>query len=207
MNLVCEDSGYNTKLVQIDFSLNQRLQMIYGGNGDLYWIYDDETFIDSKNDPMNTSILIDKDNPLYKLFLNLYNDLITGNIFYPESSFSNNPVKECNELNKDIVNNYRYQDLVKKDIIEWYSDEERRDITEILRISKNDSGILITFIRQSKRDDLGFRREPGYYSIRFRFDGSYYGSCFMPFYRLYDNLCHLNNIKDNNETYRRIKKI
>ena len=53
----------------------------------------------------------------------------------------------------------------------------------LVRISKQEDSILLEFIRQTKKDDQGHTRLPGFYSIRFRTSGSTYTPCDLVFTR------------------------
>lgn len=181
---------------------NHNLSLIWGGNGDLYWIYDNLECIDVKDDPMYDSFCITKkDYAIYSLFEELYNDLMNCRIYLPEQHMNTNiedltpeereEVEKHNALaiehaaseNEDIRRSWRYQLLTENKVITWYSDEEQRNTAEIVRISKQEDSILIEFIRQSTKDDLGDTRLPGYYSIRFRTSGSTYTPCDLVFTR------------------------
>jgi len=78
--------------------------------------------------------------------------------------------------------------LVNNNVITWYSDEEMKENAEILRISKKEDYILLEFIRQTKKDEQGHTRMPGWYSIRIRTDGSTYTPCDAVFWRHFNNL-------------------
>ena len=142
---------------------------------------------------MYDALLIPEKENVYSIFNELYEDLINCNVFKPEINelYPNQleeDIKRCNRSNEDLKKDPRYLSLVKDGAITWYSDEEYHEIAEILRITKNDQGILLEFIRQSKRDDMGFLRLPGWYSIRFRTSGSTYTPCDMVFWRHFNNL-------------------
>ena len=208
--------------IRLEESENKRLDIIFGGTGDIYWIYDNLEVPDLEEDPMyDTFIISKKDYDIYKIFDELYEDLINGNIYHPEKLPSfyliDNPNaqeienKRCIESNKRIKDSSRYKKLVNNGIITWYSDEEYKDNAEILRISKKADFILLEFIRQTKRDEQGQIRLPGLYYIRFRLDGSTYTPCDTVFWRHFNNFQEYNpntNIQsktNNNKLVRKLK--
>jgi hypothetical protein len=135
------------------------------------------------------------------MFEELYDDLMNGRIYLPEEHMNTHvedlteeekeevekynayEIEHAREENEDIKRSARYQLLTADNVVTWYSDEEERRIAEIVRISKQEDSILLEFIRQSKKDDLGDTRLPGYYSIRFRTSGSTYTPCDLVFTR------------------------
>lgn len=186
-------SEIGTYDIRIEINEDKHLDIVFGGNGDIYWIYDNYEVADVKEDPMYDELLIPKEEDIYSIFNELYEDLINCRIFVPEinelyEGQIEEDKKRCNASNKELQKDPRYLSLVKDDIITWYSDEEYYKIAEILRISKNNQGILLEFIRQSKRDDMGSLRLPGWYSIRFRTSGSTYTPCDIVFWRHFNNL-------------------
>lgn len=194
MKVTKQKSHIGTQDIRIEISEDKHLDILFGGNGDVYWIYDNLEVMDAKEDLMYESFTIPKtENKLYSIFNELYEDLINCNIFKPETSElwpgqRKEDELRCKRSNEELKKDYRYNSLVKDGVITWYSDEEYKEIAEIVRISKVEETILIEFIRQSKRDDLGSLRLPGWYSIRFRTSGSTYTPCDMVFWRHFDNL-------------------
>ena len=90
--------------------------------------------------------------------------------------------------NKDIKESQRYKNLVNNGVITYYSDEEQKENAEIVRISKREDCILLEFLRQTKKDEQGQTRLPGWYFIRIRLNGSSYTPCDIVFWRHFDNL-------------------
>jgi hypothetical protein len=135
------------------------------------------------------------------MFEELYNDLMQGRIYTPEQhidtyaeelteeerevveKYNASEIEHAAAENEDIKKSWRYQLLTADNVITWYSDEEQRNTAEIVRISKQEDAILLEFIRQTTKDDLGQTRLPGYYSIRFRTSGSTYTPCDLVFTR------------------------
>jgi len=202
MRVIKTRSEVGTLDISIKESEDKSLALIWGGNGDLYWILDNLEVIDVKEDPMYDSFCITKkDYEIYSMFEELYEDLMNGRIYLPEQHMNTNiedlteeeqeevdrynaqEVEHTAYENEDIKRSRRYQLLTADNVITWYSDEEEKSIAEILRISKHEDCILLEFIRQSKKDDMGSTRMPGYYSIRFRTSGSTYTPCDLVFTR------------------------
>lgn len=202
MEVIKQKSEVGTYDICIKESDEKSLALVWGGNGDLYWLLDDLKEIDVKDDPMYDSFNITKENyALYSLFEELYDDLMQGRIYLPEQHMNTNvedlteeekeEVERFNAYeiehaaleNEDIKQSRRYQLLTADNVVTWYSDEEQRSHAEIVRISKQEDSILLEFIRQTKKDDQGQTRLPGYYSIRFRTSGSTYTPCDLVFTR------------------------
>ena len=202
MEVIKSRSEVGTYDISIKESETKSLALVWGGNGDLYWLLDNLEDIDVKDDPMYDSFNITKENyALYSLFEELYDDLMQGRIYLPEQHMNTNvedlteeekeEVERFNAYeiehaaleNEDIKQSRRYQLLTADNVVTWYSDEEQRSHAEIVRISKQEDSILLEFIRQTKKDDQGQTRLPGYYSIRFRTSGSTYTPCDLVFTR------------------------
>lgn len=200
IEIIKEKSETKTYDIRLIINEDVHMDILYGGTGDIYWIYDNLKMINVpiKEDPMNETFQITKkDQDIYHIFNELYEDLINCQIYYPDKcnflpGYNEQEEKRCFELNQSIKQSPRYNKLVKDGIITWYSDEEYHSNAEIVQISKKDEIINIKFIRQSKRDDLGQLRMPGYYSIRFRMSGSTYEPCGIVFWRHFDNFQKYN---------------
>lgn len=202
MEVIKKKSEVGTYDICIKESEDKSLALIWGGNGDLYWLLDNLEEMDVKEDPMyDTFCITKKDYAIYSMFEELYDDLMNGRIYLPEEHMNTHvedlteeekeevekynayEIEHAREENEDIKRSARYQLLTADNVVTWYSDEEERRIAEIVRISKQEDSILLEFIRQSKKDDLGDTRLPGYYSIRFRTSGSTYTPCDLVFTR------------------------
>ena len=202
MEVIKKKSEVGTYDICIKESEDKSLALIWGGNGDLYWLLDNLEEMDVKEDRMyDTFCITKKDYAIYSMFEELYDDLMNGRIYLPEEHMNTHvedlteeekeevekynayEIEHAREENEDIKRSARYQLLTADNVVTWYSDEEERRIAEIVRISKQEDSILLEFIRQSKKDDLGDTRLPGYYSIRFRTSGSTYTPCDLVFTR------------------------
>lgn len=184
-----------TKDIRLEITDNIHLDIVFGGTGDIYWIYDNYALLYETKDPMYEKVQIteEDDEEIYNIFNKLYEDLVNARIIVPDNQelmpgMQEEDEKSCEESNEFIKNTSRYKNLVQDGIITWYSDEDYKDNAEILRISKKENTINIEFIRQSLKDDLGFSRMPGYYTIRFRMSGCTYEPCEMVFFRHFNNL-------------------
>lgn len=202
MEVIKEKSEVGTLDICIKENDTKSLALVWGGNGDLYWLLDNLEEIDVKDDPMYDTFCITKaDYSIYQMFEELYNDIMGCRIFLPEQHIDTNredlteeerieverynayEIEHAEAENEDIRRDRRYQLLTSDNAITWYSDEEERHIAEIVRISKQEDSILLEFIRQSRKDDQGQTRLPGYYPIRFRTSGSTYTPCDLVFTR------------------------
>lgn len=202
MEVLKKKSDVGTYDICIEDNPDKHLALIWGGDGDLYWLLDNMEVVDSEEDSMYDFFCITKsDYVLYTLFEELYDDLMKGNVFLPSQHFNTNApdlteeeqkeVEEYNTkekekaaaMNAELKEDKRYQRLTADNVITWYSDEEEKSNAEIVRISKQEDSILLEFIRQSTKDAAGSFRMPGYYSIRFRTSGSTYTPCDLVFTR------------------------
>ena len=214
MKITKRKSEIGTYDIRIEENEDKHLDVLFGGNGDIYWIYDNYEVADVEEDSMYEAFEIPSTEPgIYKIFNELYEDLVNCRIFVPEiNELYPGQIKEdeerCRRSNEDLKKDYRYNLLVKDKVITWYSDEEYREIAEIVRITKTETGILLEFIRQSTRDDMGALRLPGWYSIRFRTSGSTYTPCDMVFWRHFNNLQNYEEQPaiDNNHTLKKENK-
>lgn len=196
ISIIKEKNQMGSLDIRLQIEENITLDIVFGGVGDVYWIYDNQNFFytDIEDDPMYDKLIITKEDiDIYNIFNELYEDLIKCKIYIPDKcgfidEWNEQEEKRCFLSNQRIKESPRYNKLVQNGVITWYSDEEYKDIAEILRISKQNNNIVLEFIRQSKIDELGSHRLPGWYSIRFRMDGCTYEPCNIVFWRLYDNL-------------------
>ncbi len=204
-------SEVGTLDIRIEENEDKHLDVIFGGNGDIYWVYDNLEQLYAEEDSMYEAFTIPKEEiNLYKIFNELYEDLVNCRIFVPETTELipggiKKDQERCRRNNENLKKDPRYNMLVQNGAITWYSDEEYREIAEIVRITKNDNGILLEFIRQSIIDDMNMKRMPGWYSIRFRTSGSTYTPCDMVFWRHFNNLQHYQKepTENNNKTLKK----
>lgn len=174
---------YNEREKYYEFEFtkdNKHLEIFFGGNLDLYM-----TLGTDKNLPYNENVTIDfditkEDYEIYELFDTLYNDIINGNIYDEE------------RLNRNIKDNYVYRDLVDKDNnITWISDDGPREVEDKLTISKLKDTYRLTFIRNDKDLDVGFK-SPYSIVVRFRNSGSWYDPFNVLFMKLFHKLQELD---------------
>ena len=204
-------SEIGTLDIRIEENDDKHLDVIFGGNGDIYWVYDNLEQLYAEEDSMYEAFTIPKEEiNLYKIFNELYEDLVNCRIFVPEETELvpgglKKEQERCRKNNEELKKDPRYNMLVQDGIITWYSDEEYREIAEIVRITKNENGILLEFIRQSTVDDMNMKRMPGWYGIRFRTSGSTYTPCDMVFWRHFNNLQHYQKepTESNNKTLKK----
>lgn len=162
------------------FTENDRtLKILFAGNLDLYIsIYDNSLRTIKENEKKD--FYITKENyAIYSLFEELYEKIITGNV-YPEDSaifkYTNNLNSERNlrtAIEKGLIN---YDDE-----IEWYCDDYSMGEGDSMKIIKEDDRFKILFERHKSP-------EKGMYEdlyVRICNSGSRYlpfNSCFMDFY-------------------------
>ena len=183
-------------------------EIYFAGNLDLYWN------IRSKEESDRHSFTITKENgELYRLFETLYNDIENINIFGVDSYTA----EEIKEL-KDRYRNYnlsRYNELFDKDnkTITWHSDETAYDVSNILKIKKEEDSFEIEFSIQPHIN--GYDRDfnsPNHIPIRFRNSGSMYLPFNYVFMRMYKELIKLDDVSDYGhqmtiDEYQYVKKL
>ena len=157
---------------------NKELYIFFAGNLDLYFLLSTDKLL-----PPNENITLDfditKENyDLYLIFDKLYNRIINSKKTNKEDDFWNN-TDSINQLVDDNLN------------INWISDNGPADLEDKLVISKEEDSYKLTFIRNDKPMDFGFKSNAGI-GIRFRNDGSRYNpfNCF--FMELYNSLQKIN---------------
>ena len=74
---VTKEKNYMGSLdIRLKINENITLDIVFGGVGDVYWIYDNQNFFDAKEDPMYDKLLITKEDiDIYNIFNELYEDL------------------------------------------------------------------------------------------------------------------------------------
>lgn len=174
---------YNEREKYYEFEFtkdNKHLEIFFGGNLDLYM-----TLGTDKNLPYNENITIyfditKEDYSVFEPFDSLYNDIINGNVF------------DEKRLNRNIKDNYVYRNLVDKDNnITWISDNGPREVEDRLIISKLEDTYRLTFIRNDKELDCGFK-SPYSIVVRFRNSGSWYDPFNVLFMKLFHKLQELD---------------
>ena len=199
MKIIKTPSEVGTQDIRIEESEDKHLDIVFGGTGDIYWILDNQELLFATEDPMyDTFAIPSTETDIYRIFDELYNDLINANIYIPEQipnfykiADPNAQEKEnarCEASNKEIKESTRYKQLVNNGVITFYSDEELKENAEIVRISKKEDCIFLEFLRQTKKDEQGQNRLPGWFFIRIRLNGCTYTPCEIVFWRHFDNL-------------------
>ncbi len=174
---------YDVTLSDGDLSLN----FMFGGNGDLYWMFQDRRTID----PEVCNFIITKENYfIYSLFDTLYRDIEDSHVFDVdplelELCFSADErrdyIRRVEEMNKDYKEREFYHKLFSNRVISFHSDEEPYDVGTIMNIYKEDETFRVEFI-PSKSDDYEFR------SVRIRNSGSTYHPFNCVFMKMYNGL-------------------
>lgn len=174
----------------IDVSLeegNTTFQIVFRGNLDLYWI------IKSSEESDKHSFTITKENyGVYILFDELYRNVEDINIFDKR--------RTKREKGEDrLYYRYTYNELFDKDnkTITWYSDETAHEVSNILKIKKEDESFKLDFSIQPHIS--GYDRDfnsPHFIPIRFRNSGSSYYPFNVVFMKMYNKLVKLDDIND-----------
>ncbi len=182
----------NTKTWEYVFQKNNlKLRIFFGGNLDLSWdimdlSVDFDNFSDYENKPLE--FIIDKDNmEVYSLFLKLYNDVLSKNIYRDEIAEDDSLEFAYSEEFKTYLNkslDQTYDLLVNNGVISWHSDETYYEAASILNMELVGEDIKITFIKQVE-DEYSI---PGEISIRFRNSGSTYDPFNVVFMNHYNSL-------------------
>ena len=153
--------------VKLDFNGDKSLEIMYGGNLDLYFI---PNFYKSKKDHIFEINKLD-DPDLYNIFNNLFRK-----------------VTEYKAIDNKVDNTFKKQDklrthpLVKDEMITWISDDDPEDIASQVTIFKQGDKICLFF--QEGKHQNGFKTN----AIRISTDGSRYGHFFIPFMELYSDI-------------------
>ena len=157
---------------------NKEIYIFFAGTLDLYMLACIDKLL-----PPNENITIDfditKENyDLYLAFDKLYNRIVNS------QAYSNPEIY--------LVGKNEYDRLVdeNKNIV-WISDNGPADIEDRLVISQEEDSYKLSFIRNDKPMDFGFKSNSGI-GIRFRNDGSRYNPFNCMFLELYENLQKIN---------------
>lgn len=174
------------------------LNILYGGNSDLYWLLKTNK---KENTTYETFSISKEDYEVYKLFDDLYYDIINTQVFKPvipeileeelsEEELEEERIKEtedCQRANQYLQKNSSNELLVQDGAITWYSDEFNIEEAEIFRITKHEDEYLIEFIRQNT-DNHGYWRYPGSINVRISNSGSRYEPFNVVFMRHFQEL-------------------
>ena len=160
---------YDFKLVEG----NKILHIAYSGALDSYWMMEDGRLFGVRENAEIDFEITKEDYEIYRLFENLYNEVITGRPYGMGEGFKN--TREYNKL-VDENNN-----------ITWISDNGYIDFEDRVVISKEEDKIKLKFIRNDLVDTYEFKSN-WCISIRFRNDGSKYGYFHTSFQNLYNKI-------------------
>lgn len=152
------------------------LRIMYGGNQDLYMdIFGGEL---TKNEKGNdtSDFVIESSDDEYSLFEELYTSIITPRVYYM-SEFS-----RPDRLNTMLKYSSAYNELVDNGEINFYSDNIYNERANLLKITKEQDKIKLSFIANEK-DPSGFG-----FSIRICNDGSKYQPFNVCFMHLFNSL-------------------
>jgi len=168
------DNTYDIKLTKD----GKTLTILFSRVLDLYMIMED-----GKRIPSRTSKIIDfdintSDNEVYKIFDKLYNDVIEGNIFERKA--------KNGFIDSSLICGYNLLVDENKNIT-WVSDDGMFEEEDRMQISKLYDSYCLTFIRNDKPLDSGFKSPTGIY-VRLRTSGSRYDYFYIPFMRMYQTL-------------------
>lgn len=159
------------------------LNILFGGNGDLYFFINKLNFEDAEQ---IVNFEITKENYfLFSLFEELYNKITNCNIYkldemelpHADDEEILERINMYAEWNEDLKSSIEYKKLVNNDIISWRHDEQIYEEANILNIYKEEEKYRLEFILMSKEISH-------YIDIRFRNSGSRY----IPFNRVFMEL-------------------
>lgn len=200
----------------IDFHIekdNQRLGIVFGGNGDLYWILDNsqidpdtyEEYRKELESPYQEEFIITKENYfIYQLFDELIQDIEDSRIYLPtinelelEFNFFGEDKKEtsverCKRLNEEHKKYFRYKLLFEDGIICWHSDEHIFEDADRVKIYRLNDEIILEFSRPPVKENEYIYRMPGRTGVRFRNSGSTYDPYNIIFMRMFQKLQEYN---------------
>ena len=198
--------GYSDFHIEKD---NQRLGIVFGGNGDLYWILDNnkidsvsyEEYKKELESPYQDIFIITKENYfIYQIFDELIQDIEESRIYLPTTNelelefvFFGEEKKEtsvdrCNRLNKEHKSYYRYKLLFEDGIICWHSDEHIYEDADRVKIYRLNDEIILEFSRPPVKREEYIYRMPGNTGVRFRNSGSTYDPYNIIFMRMFQKL-------------------
>lgn len=200
------EHGYNDFHIEKD---NKILEIIFGGNGDLYWILDNnkidpvsyEEYKKELESPYQDIFVITKENYfIYQLFDELIQDIEDSRIYLPtinelelEFDFLGEDKKEtsverCNRLNEEHKNYFRYKLLFQDGVICWHSDEHIFEDADRVKIYRLNDEIILEFSRPPVKREEYIYRMPRRTGVRFRNSGSTYDPYNIIFMRMFQKL-------------------
>lgn len=202
--------GYSDFYIEKD---NQRLEIVFGGNGDLYWILDNsqidpdtyEEYRKELESSYQDIFIITKENYfIYQLFDELIQDIEDSRIYLPtinelelEFDFFGEDKKEtsverCKRLNEKHKKYDRYKLLFEDGIICWHSDEHIFEDADRVKIYRLNDEIILEFSRPPVKENEYIYRMPGRTGVRFRNSGSTYDPYNIIFMRMFQKLQEYN---------------
>lgn len=202
--------GYSDFHIEKD---NQRLGIVFGGNGDLYWILDNsqidpdtyEEYRKELESPYQDKFIITKENYfIYQLFDELIQDIEDSRIYLPtinelelEFNFFGEEKREtsedrCKRLNEEHKKYYRYKLLFEDGVICWHSDEHIFEDADRVKIYRLNDEIILEFSRPPVKKEEQIYRMPGTTGVRFRNSGSTYDPYNVIFMRMFQRLQEYN---------------
>lgn len=202
--------GYSDFHIEKD---NQRLEIVFGGNGDLYWILDNsqidpdtyEEYRKELESPYQDKFIITKENYfIYQLFDELIQDIEDSRIYLPtinelelEFNFFGEEKREtseerCKRLNEEHKKYYRYKLLFEDGVICWHSDEHIFEDADRVKIYRLNDEIILEFSRPPVKKEEQIYRMPGTTGVRFRNSGSTYDPHNVIFMRMFQRLQEYN---------------
>lgn len=200
------EHGYSDFHIEKD---NKRLGIVFGGNGDLYWILDNnkidpvsyDEYKKELESPYQDIFIITKENYyIYQLFDELIQDIEDSRIFIPtenelelEFDFLVEEKKEtseerCKRLNEEHKKYFRYKLLFQDGIICWHSDEHIYEDADRVKIYRLNDEIILEFSRPPVKREEQIYHMPGRIGVRFRNSGSTYDPYNIIFMRMFQKL-------------------
>ena len=156
MKIITKENEMHKKNIYLEEE-NKTLSIIFEGNGDLYWNIRNKNY-NQKGTYSYDYFDITKENySLYLLFEQLLSDIKNINIF-DEKENTNVSSAEANKEKKNYIkliqctSNYVELFDVTSNTITWYSDENDYEVTNILKITKQDDIFKIEFFSKSYID-------------------------------------------------------
>lgn len=159
--------GYDVFIINTDTG---SFEISFQNNGDLYWRYiHSGSILDA---PSSHEIIITKENYyIYELFNELYENIKIGRVYYGENYF------------EERINN-----IFKNGKIEWYSDEQPKEITSKLIIEKEEDIFKVTF----QKNKIGYNEFLVTYAVRISNSGSRHHPFNISFMTMYNKLKEYN---------------
>ena len=165
---------------------NKMLYIFFANTLDLYMLLCTDKLL-----PPNENITIDfditkEDYDIYRIFDRLHRAFMNSKENNPDAPFFQK------SITTEYGEPYEVAPLVDENSnINWISDNGPAVLEDRLVISKEEDSYKLTFVRNDKPMDFGFKTNSGI-GIRFRNSGSRYNPFNCLFMELYDNLQKIN---------------